>query len=48
MAKNPFAGYKEGRESMKEERREPKKLQRFEKGRGMEKKPPFKGGKPSR
>lgn len=43
--KNPFAGYKEGKESMKSERKESKGLQRFEKKRGMEKKMPGKAGK---
>lgn len=38
-SKNPFAGYKEGKESMRQERAEPKGLQRFEKKRGMERKP---------
>lgn len=43
--KNPFAGYKEGKESAKTERKEPKGLQRFEKKRGMEKKHAGKTGK---
>jgi len=44
-SKNPFAGYKEGKESMREERKETKGLQRFEKKRGMEKKHAGKSGK---
>ena len=39
MKKSPFAGYKEGKESPKQERAEPKGLQRFEARRGMEKRP---------
>lgn len=35
--KNPFAGYKEKRESGAHERKESKGLQRFEKRKGMEK-----------
>lgn len=40
--KNPFAGYKEKRESAAAEAKEPKGLQRFEKRKGMEKARPGK------
>lgn len=41
-----FAGYREGKESAKEEKRESKGLQRFEKKKGTEKMPhKMKGGR---
>ena len=45
--KNPFARYREGKESMREERKESKGLQRYEAKKGMEKKIPgkTKGGR---
>lgn len=46
--KNPFAGYKEGKETPRQERKESKGLQRFEAKKGLEKKhakAPMKGGK---
>lgn len=47
--KNPFAGYKEGKETSRQERKESKALQRFEAKKGIEKKipgrPSMKGGK---
>jgi hypothetical protein len=36
MAKNPFAGYKEGKESKSMEKKEPSGLKAFEKKKGME------------
>ncbi len=43
--KNPFAGYKEGKETKRQERKESAPLQRYEAKKGMEKKMPMKGGK---
>jgi hypothetical protein len=37
MKKNPFAGYKEGKETAAQERREPKALKAFEAKKGLEK-----------
>lgn len=34
---NPFAGYKEGKESARQERAEPKALKQFEARKGIEK-----------
>jgi hypothetical protein len=45
MKKNPFAGYKEGKETAAQERREPKGLKAFEAKKGMDK--PAKGKPPA-
>ncbi len=37
MKKNPFAGYKEGKETAAQERREPKALKAMEAKKGIEK-----------
>lgn len=45
MKKNPFAGYKEGKETAAQERRESKGLKAFEAKKGMDK--PAKGKPPA-
>ncbi len=45
MKKNPFAGYKEGKETAAKERREPKALKAMEAKKGIEK--PMAKGRPA-